>query len=189
MNKYSCAFAALALSFLAVSASAAPLVWTLQGVTFTDGGTASGSFMYDAATNTYSNVNITTTAGSVRTGATYHFVAGPPNSPDSNFFLQLTIGSGILTGTPAFSLVFPSAGLTASGGTVAVTFGLEALCSDAVCTGPSGPSRTVTGRASVVASTPNTPAPVPALSTWGLGALGMLLAGVGWFFVRGSASA
>ncbi len=37
---------------------------------FADGGTASGSFDYDAGTNAYSFVNITTSGGSL-TGATY----------------------------------------------------------------------------------------------------------------------
>ena len=47
---------------LALSAQAAPVLWTLNGVSFDDGSTASGSFVYDAATNLYSNVNIVTTA-------------------------------------------------------------------------------------------------------------------------------
>lgn len=61
---------------LTVAASAAPALYTLQGVVFADGGAASGSFVYDAVTNTYSNVSITTTTGAVRTGATFTFVNG-----------------------------------------------------------------------------------------------------------------
>ena len=33
-------------------ASANPILWSLAGVTFDDGGTAYGSFVYDADTNT-----------------------------------------------------------------------------------------------------------------------------------------
>lgn len=38
------------------SAQAFPLQWTVNDVVFDDGGTASGSFFYDADTNTYSNI-------------------------------------------------------------------------------------------------------------------------------------
>lgn len=44
-----------------MSAIAMPITWNLQGVTFNDGGTASGSFVYDADTSTYSSINIQTT--------------------------------------------------------------------------------------------------------------------------------
>ena len=56
------AFSVLAL-FAAVgifsdTTQADPIVWTLQGVTFDDGGTATGSFTYDAGTTIYSDWNI-----------------------------------------------------------------------------------------------------------------------------------
>ena len=38
---------------IAASANAAPVTWTLQNWVFDDGGTASGSFDFDASTNTY----------------------------------------------------------------------------------------------------------------------------------------
>ena len=44
-------------------ASAAVLTWTLHNVTFDDGGTASGTFDYDAATNTFSNFAISMSGG------------------------------------------------------------------------------------------------------------------------------
>ncbi len=52
-------------------ASADGITWSLSGVTFDDGGTASGSFVYDAVTNTVSAVNIVTTAGTTFGGTTY----------------------------------------------------------------------------------------------------------------------
>ena len=55
---------------LSVAAHAQPLTWILQNVTFDDGGTASGSFTFDATTGSDSNVNIATTAGTVLTGNT-----------------------------------------------------------------------------------------------------------------------
>ncbi len=44
------------------SAHAAPLTWTLSGVSFIDGATASGSFVFDAGTRTYLSWDIVTTA-------------------------------------------------------------------------------------------------------------------------------
>ena len=57
------------LAFFSLSAHATPVVWYLSGVTFIDGGAASGSFTYDADTNTYSAISISTTAGSIITTA------------------------------------------------------------------------------------------------------------------------
>jgi hypothetical protein len=48
----------------AQTASAVPIQWTLDGVTFIDGGTASGSFVFDADLSIYSSINTSTTAGS-----------------------------------------------------------------------------------------------------------------------------
>lgn len=56
---------------LGASAQAAPILWTLSDVLFMDGGTASGSFVYDATTESYSNIAITTTDSSLVTNATY----------------------------------------------------------------------------------------------------------------------
>lgn len=48
--------------FAASVINAAPLVWTLNDVTFEDGGLATGSFTYDADTGSYSSISIQTTA-------------------------------------------------------------------------------------------------------------------------------
>ena len=42
---------------------ASPLSWQLMGVTFSDGATASGTFTYDAAIDSYTDWNIAVTAG------------------------------------------------------------------------------------------------------------------------------
>ena len=54
---------AAALLATPLVAHAIPVTWTLSGVTFTGGGTASGSFDFDADLGSYSNVALTTTAG------------------------------------------------------------------------------------------------------------------------------
>jgi hypothetical protein len=60
MKFISFAPALLAIAF--ASAQATPLTWTLSGVSFIDGATASGSFVFDADTRTYLSWGITTTA-------------------------------------------------------------------------------------------------------------------------------
>jgi hypothetical protein len=58
-------FAFAACLAAVVPAKATPVDWFLQSVTFDDGGTASGSFTYDAALDGYSNWNITVTPGTL----------------------------------------------------------------------------------------------------------------------------
>ena len=67
-------FTAIALMGLPASVLAVPVLWDVARRHIQPlGGTASGSFIYDADTNTYSAINITTTTGSVLKGATYAF--------------------------------------------------------------------------------------------------------------------
>jgi len=165
------------LCFTPVLALAAPVLWTLSGVTFATGGTASGSFVYDAATNTYSAINITTTTDGTRTGATYHFISGAPNPPSSTFSLNLTTAAANnQTGLPGLALIFTPA--LGNGGTAAVS-GQEANCSDAVCTAPVAPTRAVnagnvTGQA----------LQIPTLSEWGMAIFSILLMGSAVLYLR-----
>jgi hypothetical protein len=50
----------IVLASMVPTASADGVTWTLSGVTFSGGGTASGTFVYDADTNTFSSVDIVT---------------------------------------------------------------------------------------------------------------------------------
>lgn len=52
---------ALVALLIAPASWSAALTWTLDGVTFHDGATATGTFDYDAVTSTYSNIDITVT--------------------------------------------------------------------------------------------------------------------------------
>jgi hypothetical protein len=61
----------VAMTCLPVAAEAVPITWHLSDVRYDDGGTASGSFTYDAALSLYSAISVTTTAGSVLPGASY----------------------------------------------------------------------------------------------------------------------
>jgi hypothetical protein len=141
---------ALAISFVC---AAAPVTWKVTGQ-FSDGGSLSGTFVYDAATNLYTNVNVTTTAGSVRGGNTYRFVCGQdvPTcdglAPTASAVLTLTSSAGDQTGLPGLSLAFSPS--LASLGAVALS-SLEANCSNAACSGPVVPLRSTTAGAQAIA--------------------------------------
>jgi hypothetical protein len=55
------------------AANATPLVWMLENATFVGGGSASGSFTYDATTNQFSNIDISTTATGAYTAQVFTF--------------------------------------------------------------------------------------------------------------------
>ena len=176
----------LAALLLTSVASAAPVTWILTA-TFNDGGTASGSLVFDASTGVFSSVNITTTTGSTRVGATYTRAHVTFAGPD--FVLLLSSASGNLTGTPVFAanLVSP---MTNSGGTILIRltgFHEESSCVDAGCTGPTNPSRLITGGSVTGSPTVGGTMAEPTLGAWGLFALGLALAIFGMKSVRRAA--
>lgn len=117
--------------------------WVLSNVTYGDGGTASGSFVYDAATNTLSDVNIVTTAGTLFGGATY-IAVDPGFGPFAFDFAVVSKTSGNLTGAAGLELEFylnqnymndsrvPPVNLTNAGGTIPVDLN-EWVCGNAKC--------------------------------------------------------
>ena len=145
---------ALCLSQLAATSSmAVPILWTFSGATFDDGGGASGSFVYDAPSNTYSALDITTTAGSSFGGAAYHAVHPHFGTPSSSHLTASPIAAGDFTGVPAFLLAYTSA-LTDLGGTVALGGAtiLELQCTTANCSAGNGLRELISG--SLVATLP-----------------------------------
>lgn len=122
---------AAALALGSHSAQAAPVTWTLDDVIFYDGGTASGNFTFDAATNTYTAWSITTTAttnaaadgGYPLNGATYttNNLTGASSSSYLNPY-GVTVKTG--GGADSLSLVFNSV-LTGAGGTIKIKTGSE----------------------------------------------------------------
>ena len=102
-------------------AHASPVQWTLQDVTFNDGGTASGSFFYDADTNIYSAINVTTTAGSVLAGQSFASLLS--GGAETAFALNMApFPSATLIGLPVLLLRFGTA-LTNAGGTSNLVLG------------------------------------------------------------------
>jgi hypothetical protein len=164
------AFTVLIALCLPSIASADGVTWTLSGVTFTDGGTASGSFVYDADTNTVSDININTTEGAAFGGATYTGV-DPGFGPFSDQLVIVTDPSlPDFTGTPVLDLLF-TGDLTNSGGAVGLLDAIESTCGDTGCTTTGIDYRGIT--AGEVAAPVLTPEP-SSLALLGVGLVGLV---------------
>ena len=141
-----CSYVVLALVVVALSARSAEATsirWTLDGVTFNDGATASGSFDYDAVTQLIANLDITTSGvtpvfidahGSVSGG--HHWIdlnADYPPYPASGFAVLDVPEPADLTGMAFLALTFATP-LTNTPGTIALgTNGGEGICVNANC--------------------------------------------------------
>ena len=131
--------AAMTFAGLGVGSSvhATPLTWTLNNAVFTDGGTATGSYIYDADTNSISNINIVTSAASPFGGSlTYGFVAFLP----PQFVVAYENSGPPYTGTLALVLALVSP-MTNLGGTIPFDLAAqpiapyEGVCWDTECVG------------------------------------------------------
>ena len=85
---------------LARSSDATPMLFTLTGVTFNDGSTASGSFAFNPTTGNFDTFLITTTTSVSNSGSTYSSLAGTSTfylaSPDAFIFDNFSIDSHYL---------------------------------------------------------------------------------------------
>jgi hypothetical protein len=161
MIKKSLAVLAASTLLFAAAAEAAPVTWNLQNWTFDDGGTASGSFVFDASTRSYSNVSVLSTSGTVRTGARY-VLPDPASAGNANFAAWVTGLFADFTGTPVMAVNWVSA-LTDAGGTVGVKlagFHGEYACDDASCNGAVDPARFL--RSGAVTTVTTVAVPLPA---------------------------
>ncbi len=145
-----------ALTLLAAPAIyAGPINWELSDVTLSDGITVTGSFTFNADTDTYSNVDITTTAAGPFSAYTFLDTCGTDVSsctgvsPNSTEALFLTSNASNQSGLPAIAFFFtgvggvPPAGLTDAGGTIDISNSSlsvgavqEAFCSNSACSSP-----------------------------------------------------
>jgi hypothetical protein len=125
---------AAVVAFAPVNASATPVLWNLNA-TITGGtasGTAVGSFVYDADTNLYSSVAITTTLPAASFSTNEIFAAAVQAG---NMSLQLidnfVPGANVGKATIAMSYLAP---LTNLGGSVSLGgFSFAGLCADVNC--------------------------------------------------------
>jgi hypothetical protein len=160
----------LTLFMLTVStvSYAVPVTWYLEGA-FDDGGSVSGSFVYDADSNVFSDIAVTTTAGSVFGGDYYD----TPFSQSGSYVFAFNDLSGAIPGAPV--IVIQSVDLepmTNAGGEIAidVSGSGETICKDLGCTEytPQEFRFFTAGTISTV--------PIPA-AVW---LFGSALAGLGW---------
>jgi len=134
--------AGLLLFLMVCAASAAPLHWQFNAVTFSDGGSVFGGFDYDAGTGEYSNINITTSPGSVLQGSYYNSAA--PGLSTASTLIGVSTVPVFATTTMALTLTF-SAALTGAGGTVSISAtSQESFCANPACSSVT-PQRPITG--------------------------------------------
>lgn len=147
--------AVLMLALVPAASADTYVTWTLDNSLFDDGATASGSFVYDATTNTFSSIDIATSLGTSFTGAAYNSVdpGFGPFAFDVAFVTSPSLSSYI--GTPALELNFAS-NLTDAGGIVSTDIN-EFICSDANCSTATDIRGTVEG--GFVSGVVNTPEP------------------------------
>ena len=85
---------------IARSSDATPMRFTLTAVTFNDGATATGSFVFNPTTGNFGNFLLTTTTSVSNTGSTYSSLAGTSTfylaSPDAFIFDNFSIDSHYL---------------------------------------------------------------------------------------------
>jgi len=130
-SMFRCLLVVSALGLLSTDAAAAPILWTLNGVTISGGGggTVTGSFVFDADTGVYSNLAITSTLPNASFDTSD--VGGPFGSFATRVHMVANFGLADLSFQPSLVLDFSPA-LTNAGGSVSVG-GLSGRCDDAAC--------------------------------------------------------
>lgn len=123
---------ALAALLLPSRASADGITWTLQDVALNDVGSVTGAFNYNATTNSYSAIGLTSTSGSLLTGMTYTTLTPPFFSNSTLLGVgPSTIPGGNFTGLTFLELFFTNP-LSNSGGTDPV-YAVEFFCANSSC--------------------------------------------------------
>lgn len=149
---------------LAGAAAAAPVNWTVNA-TFADTSTMTGTFTYDAATDTVSNVNV------VRNATTY--TAGVSNGVDTVIWFYVPSGGPSQVGqsTVAYAVAVP---MTDAGGVLPIAQKGYGVCQNAACQGLTGTVEAPVAGDQISGAAPAT---VPTLSEWAMILFGLLLAG------------
>lgn len=129
------AFAAALALTASTAARATPITWAADGFTFTDGSTLFGGITYDAATNTYSDIQLYAFGGSLYDNVAYLY--WDPSLPVLPNVIALVAGlSGSdLTGYPSLFITLESPLTESPGSVVTSSVAIQARCADPVCSG------------------------------------------------------
>lgn len=170
--KYLTIASAAVVAILTVSspAQAVLLNWNLDGVTYDDGGIASGSFQYDADTEQIGNIDISVTNGTTFSSFNYQFTGLVSGDFGDGFSLR-----DFNANNRWFQLAFNQ--LSNAGGSVSVVGNsYEATCINVSCSNPAFPIRNVT--AGEIVGTPATqpvPEPLTIMGTFLAGGMGVAI--------------
>lgn len=165
----------MAASLFASAALADPVVWTLNGVTTLDGQTVTGSFTYDADTNTYSAINVTSTGGVGPFTALYPATA---STAGAAIFIQTPAGPG------QNGILLNTANKTNAGGTLTITTG-PGNGGLFTCSGVCTNANLTAGRSIATGTLVGAPVvPVPTLSEWAMILFGLILAGGAALYIQ-----
>jgi hypothetical protein len=151
------------------------------GSSFADGGTITGTFTYDAATNTFSAINLQTQGGNLAPAATFTAQNTTTNQTASLVAFYTQAGLGTYLNTPGLFVTFSPA-LSETGTSVTINF-TQTNCNNANCDTQQS-LRAGVGTATVGGGGSN-PNSVPTLSEWGMILMTVLLAGAGLLSLRG----
>jgi hypothetical protein len=119
-----------------VAASANPVFWSLNNVTFGDGTVVTGSFTVDADTSAFTGLSLTTSGGSsVPAESNWFFAPGDTyNQSGTAGFLAVDSQAADLTGAFLLSLfVVDGSTFTNAGGTLNLGFMIAGTCGDSAC--------------------------------------------------------
>ena len=163
----------LVIALLTAQASfCAQVTWSLQNVVFSDGGTATGSFVYDTSTDTVVSYSITVSGGDTSTFPAWTYQKGTNHNTGADVFISngtIEFETDLVYGGHLRLLDLPVVVQSQTSGTVSLSLSNEYGAECYNC----APYRTFTS--GTVTSTPTSPSPVPAppaliLTCTGLGA-------------------
>jgi hypothetical protein len=155
----------------AAAANAEPLTWTLVDVTSL-GSSITGSFVYNANTDVFSSIDITTSGGTVIPSETW---TNKASFGSFNCCLALVdTSSSNETGANTLNLVWTPAFMTDAGGKIPISFTQQGTCNVPNCSGffpyPGEPANNYDVTGYIYAPVTEVPEP----STYGLMAIGAL---------------
>lgn len=120
-----------------IAASANPVFWSLNNVTFDDGTVVTGSFTVDADTSAFTGLSMTTAGGSSVAAESNWFFAPAEmlNGSGAAGFVAVDSQAADLTGAFLISLFdIDGSTFTNAGGTLNIGFLRAGTCADAGCT-------------------------------------------------------